>query len=240
MRPARLLFLACGSLALSGCLKVVAQLVGDGGQTECSAINPCPTGQYCDFQLQACATSPGTSGLFAPSGTSTCRSDCGGGCVSCQTDSDCSATQRCDGHNCQPFECPALGLKCTTACPASNVPHGCPVCLCTACATSENCPDAPCPNGLTCCGGAYCSDTTSDTLNCGFCGNHCLAGNFCSATQCVAAECLSDPPCTTNGQTCCGAQCCSQGQVCCGSGTSTLSCQDADAGACLPIEMGTD
>jgi len=60
------------------------------------------------------------------------------------------------------------------------------------CSCSTNAGGAPCPTGQSCCTNG-CIDTSSDIMNCGFCGAACTAQNDnCTAGQC---HCGTGPSC---------------------------------------------
>jgi len=92
-----------------------------------------------------------------------------------------------------------------------------------------------CAGKLSCCG-STCVDLTGDSFNCGVCGKLCPAGDYCSDSACVAAECPNGG-CNSGG--CCNGQCCDTGQVCCldNGPVEFFLCQDPDAGSC-PIGCG--
>jgi stigma-specific protein Stig1/Dickkopf-like protein len=98
-----------------------------------------------------------------------------------------------------------------------------------------------CPSGQTSCSGV-CTTLSTDSRNCGSCGNACGAG-----TSCVNGACVQNL--LTNGSACqSGSQCssgsCAQG-VCCNtscnscSGTSMQACNlTGHVGTCSPMSCG--
>lgn len=117
-------------------------------------------------------------------------------------------------------------------------------CVCVAALVAAGCggSGSGCPAGQEKCNGV-CVDTTADRAHCGSCGNACLAGQYCSASQCLACnnECQSgERRCATgsnnqfqvcsdlDGDTCMewgNAQACSGGQIC-DQGQCRVSCAD--------------
>jgi hypothetical protein len=107
------------------------------------------------------------------------------------------------------------------------------------CAGGESCSSgvclAPAPSsdlkcaaqGLTNCGG-YCSNTYSDSANCGTCGNSCAPGAICSSGVCQGGCLVLGSQCVYGVNECCGGAClngicqcspsrdvCSNGGTCC-------------------------
>lgn len=89
-----------------------------------------------------------------------------------------------------------------------------------------------CPTGQTRCvigpppGQAVCTDTATDTINCGGCNHHCPGGYTCTGGKCVACTLTCKPNEVLDKSACkctcptrsCGADCCGPGDTqCCGS-----------------------
>lgn len=90
--------------------------------------------------------------------------------------------------------------------------------------------NSPNPNGIDACGGCTggtrccnttCTNLSTDTSNCGSCGNVCSGGQTCTNGSCVSS-CLSlGQSCSSNGQ-CCSNFC-------------TCSVCDTSHHACMPM-----
>ncbi len=117
---------------------------------------------------------------------------------------------------------------------------------------ASDAPDVACPVGQTLCMGV-CTNTLTDTMNCGLCGMACAAGQVCSAGACMSsclapmmmcgARCV-DP--RTDGANCgmCGRMCgagqtctaglcaCPAGQSLCGMTCRNLVTDPANCGMC--------
>jgi hypothetical protein len=119
----------------------------------------------------------------------------------------------------------------TAGTPGTTATGGGETTTATPTATDEG--ELTCPEGFTLCGDV-CYDLTSNTSNCGACGNVCPAGQLCSSGQCTAAS-TCQAPLVQCGEVCvdtstdpancgsCGAAC-AAGQVC-----SMGTCSDACA-----------
>ncbi|MHB1844463.1 MAG: tail fiber domain-containing protein [Deltaproteobacteria bacterium] len=97
------------------------------------------------------------------------------------------------------------------------------------------CGGTSCASGLTCCG-STCRDLTTDSSDCGRCGNVCPAGDICQGGACEPSPCQSGKTCPA-GSACCGGQCCgATDQVCCQSdiGPAGYVCLGVDAGCPAP------
>lgn len=130
-----------------------------------SCGNACPTGEKC--LSSSCTTCAGIN----CSGTDTCcPSGSGKACTNLQS----------DAQNCG---------KCGTACPTGEK------CVSGSC---TNCGGTTCTSSQTCCtagGTKSCVDLTSDSNNCGSCGNGCPSGYNCQNSGCT-----DKPPCTNGPQ----------------------------------------
>lgn len=147
-----------------------------------------------------------------------CRGTRGSTRAECQRDSATCArqcgsvwnqpTQRQDRRYCQ-FVCGSCGRTEVGFCVAGQL-SGSPTAQCCGkpdsgpCCTWLGSPDVAdcCAAGTTCCGATGCTDTTSDTQNCGRCGVRCVEDD-----RCINGECVRDPggpppathPCLTEG-----------------------------------------
>ncbi|MGI8477116.1 MAG: hypothetical protein ACR2OO_12185 [Thermomicrobiales bacterium] len=145
----------------------------------------CPTGSVCGT---------GSTNCSCPSGTELC----GNACVA-----SCQSGQYLDSTSCQcvdnPTGCPQGQTLCnqsciSTTCPANQIFDG-PSCQCIG----------RCESGMDYCGGV-CISITSDTSNCGFCGNTCPANMPCIGGTCECpfsyTYCAARLGCITEGGTC--------------------------------------
>lgn len=100
---------------------------------------------------------------------------CLGTCVNLKSGSilsgnvvNCGACSRGDGIGVCPYGASCSGGVC--ACPSDQI----------------NSNGVCCPQGLTNCDGLTCTDTSSDTNNCGACGNVCPGGYSCTNGACIS------------------------------------------------------
>jgi hypothetical protein len=122
---------------------------------------------------------------------------CGGACVDLSTNQDncgacgspCPSMDRCTQGTCTFLGCNAGLVICNHLCSVLNVPATCGSCTNTCPAgqvcSLEQCKPA-CSPGLVSCSG-WCTDLSSDPLNCGACGTQCAFG-------CVQGQCVSTCP----------------------------------------------
>lgn len=197
-RTSLLGFFTVGALLSSAC----SIKTPDNGSTGSTAPDgESSTPQEVDTGEGGAAGSPGES-VPAPNSDPCAACDSGhclddGTCVECvPKDDDCPQGQYCsDDNTCVP------GCKDGKSC-ASGVcqdDHNCKSCindrecadgfLCSAgecaaaCSPDHEGESTGCGDGLTCCA-ARCSDLTTDSSNCGACGNSCDNGQFCGLASC--------------------------------------------------------
>ncbi len=140
----------------------------EGGQCVCPPEKPhAAPERYCDETCRECCIDSHchpTKSCSHPQG-SICvcvgsgNKDCGGGfCQQCCTEDDCYANHNWSGGH--------------VICTAPGSPGGGGLCRCD--------------EGFAMCGGApkFCTNTKTDSFNCGFCGNRCWNG-----TTCIEGEC---------------------------------------------------
>jgi hypothetical protein len=161
------------TLNLSGCLKPLAALVGDGGGggapdsgTElvdaglCADDSQCGNGYYCDFTLTSCPWDGGSlvDPRFSVVNVGSCLQDCSGACpTTCHVGEDCDPSQLClrwismNGEN--------VGFPCTAEQPCSDgvcddlpcpgPPYDCPA-ECTVVSAPHSCTTGCVCPGNTC------------------------------------------------------------------------------------------
>ena len=156
----------------------------------------CNGGPVCTGALQCClngctdttssVTNCGSCGFNCPAGDvcvgGACQATCNGApaCTGAETccKTGCSDTTS-DASNCG---------KCGVICPAGDT------CVAGMCTAPMLCNGGPaCSAGQTCCAGTGCANTTTDTSNCGKCGNVCPATAACVGGTCVASEGAYNP-----------------------------------------------
>ncbi len=101
-------------------------------------------------------------------------------------------------------------------------------------------PGRGCPPGLTECGG-LCRDLTSNSDNCGACGNSCSHDSVCRNGVCVQVTCTCNPVCPT-GQTWCNGACIdteSDNSNCGACGTVCAAGTTCSNGACVQSQCTT-
>jgi hypothetical protein len=173
-----------------------------------------------------CASTPSTPYCEIPPGK----------CVACETSNQCPPGDACEDSKCVPLCGPGGACKgglsccapvcvnetsdpdncggCGRHCPAGNA------CVDSQCETPQSCNGGPaCSPDEACCTSG-CSDTNSDPLNCGHCGDLCPPGDTC-----VAGSCLAPMECD-------GAPACVAGKDCCPSGCKDTSSDPSNCGAC--------
>ncbi len=196
---------------------------------QCNGIDDNCNGQADDVDpaaTTACGTAPFATLRCA--GTA-CATTCTPGRLNC----DGVAANGCETDpQADPLNCGGCGTRCSTMGGSFNCVSG--VCRLSMCAPGSGDCDGNVANGCE-------TNTTSDTRNCGFCGNVCSGSTICSSGMCAC----------TAGQTNCGGTCRSLatdnsncgacGRVCattlvgstCQSGTCTCAAgQTACPGAC--------
>jgi alpha-tubulin suppressor-like RCC1 family protein len=238
-----------------------------GTSADCSACgDTCDMTEYCDATTRSCR--PSMSGCVAPltdcdmngsceTDTATSLTSCGacgracsGGnatwsCASgaCQVASCTGGFRDCDGLAANGCEAsPTSATACGASCQVCMIPNGTPACTGGACAI------ASCNAGFADCNGNPADGcetaTTTDSANCGFCGNVCnnlpnVATGTCLASTCDVvvcdggfADCNGSPGCETSitddAANCgaCGRSCGAGGQ--CGGGVCDEILQIAD------------
>jgi hypothetical protein len=168
----------------------------------------------------------GACGVVCPISQPCNAGSCGGGCSSGLT--ACGST--CLNLQTDPSNCGGCGNQCV-ALPLPNPPV--PVCQSGTCQNSLTlCPSG---SGLTLCSGA-CVNTTSDSNNCGACGQVCGGGTTCTNGHCTGGTCSSSQVFCPAAGACVDLQtdpnnCGACGQQC---GTCTLPAapRTCNAGAC--------
>lgn len=187
---------ACEACNLDG--SVGACTTEDDGST-CGSGDICCTGE-----CQECCSS-GTCANPEPI--------CDGGvCVGCGNSSNCVAAGV--GDLCCAGSC-ATGVCCAHAeCTSDEAPD----CLDHDCVCVAN-SDAPCADGLTCCG-AGCVNLQTNAQNCGACDEDCPGDQSCQGGVC--GEVCGSDFCPAPDEICCNGACC---DGCCGA--------DGSCGACL-------
>jgi hypothetical protein len=182
----------------------------------------------------------------------TCQGNCPPHLETCPDGSCCNpdACQECQGPTCVNLcqsgqRCDQSGALGVCVCDAKSCPTGCcqggefGQCLVnvTGPCGRGGATCALCPNGQTCCGGECCGGTTgktccgnacvdlsSDTANCGACGNACGLDPAGHPRQCCGGECCEP----VNDIICCrypeGHVCCPRGEFCCESFSPNSCC----------------
>jgi hypothetical protein len=211
----------------------------------------CPTGQVCQRGICECPTGETACGTTCVS-TATDAKNCGG------CGRACGAGQACESESCV---CTNGGdVNCNCALEHGSDPKNCGNC-------GARVPRDVCPTGATCqtttsvdgtfstchcppqnseCGSrvdgtAFCADLTTDSSNCGTCGNACPNGLSCANGSCCPAgqalcgsTCLDDTADPNCGG--CGVNC-SQGGATCQAGACV--CPASDAGPTQTYCSGT-
>jgi hypothetical protein len=157
---------------------------GAPGQTNCGGVcvNLANDQAHCGACGQACAA-----------GVDCVNSVCGGSCPAGQTDCGDCADLMTNATHCG---------DCSTACAAGET---CAAGVCTGAAAADG---GDCAGqGLTLCG-AGCTDTATDTANCGFCDIACAVGETCQAGFCTGPAAPAAEDCAAQGLTECGGGTC--------------------------------
>jgi hypothetical protein len=168
----------------------------------CSTDADCPSGQVC---VNSSCT-PGTT-VEADAGVDASETDGGTTVIdasadvvtdgNCSTDADCPPDEVCDGGRCAPLSGSDASID------AGSTDGATSVCGDGVCSGGEDCSSCPidcgacsgdagdaaadaiaCAAGETDCSG-ICTDLTSDSSNCGACGESCTAGDSCSEGRCL-------------------------------------------------------
>jgi hypothetical protein len=197
--------------------KVICNYEGECGVV-CVPTLVTPTPTPCDFydpgwamcgkdcvNLDSDAHNCGSCGNVCPMGPLEQLSCCYGGCTDLTSDPNhcggCGTVcpQPSNGYGsatCTPFSTSwgfVTGGTCGIACKPGYTPSG--TCCCPP---GTTCTDGICcPQGQSNCNG-QCTDLTTDSNNCGFCGNVCVNSQTCQKGQC---SCL-------DGMASCGSCCC--------------------------------
>jgi hypothetical protein len=152
--------------------------VGTDGRSDPSFMNCNGCGLLCDSETAISCSIPGGG----TEGTPRCMC---GDFNACPSGSVCvndpSVGWTCTNLSTDPNNCGAIGNACAEG-------ESCSGGMCVCGATGARCPD-----GQSCCGGT-CIDTSSDSLNCGGCGNVCTP----NAPNCVSGSCI----CAESGRVC--------------------------------------
>jgi len=177
----------------------------------CTPPASCHGGPVCTG-LEQCCSAGCTNIDTDPKNCSACGKVCPPS-FTCQTGA-CTPPASCNGG---PL-CTGQTQCCTSGCSDVNTdPNNCGACG-NVCATGDTCKGGTCQAPATCNGGPVCtgtelcctsgcSDTTTDTKNCGACGKACPAGDTCVASVCkVPTTCNGGPACPA-ADTCCPAGC---------------------------------
>lgn len=211
-------------VAAAGASCVDETLDGEETDIDCggSSCAPCSNGRTC-AEPSDCASGVCTYGrclAACPTGQVVCD----GRCVDPMTNRDfCGATEGCGEDD---ASTPG------TACPAGQ--------LCVAGECVLDCPTLP-PTEMACPTEAptFCTDTSTDSNNCGACGTICSNGRYCSSGICKCPGLLAfcGGACvdgqsnhafcgatSEDGTTCVGAEGCDASHICSG-GSCTLTCQ---------------
>ncbi|MEY2931646.1 MAG: hypothetical protein RL033_2395 [Pseudomonadota bacterium] len=210
----------------------------------------------------------------AAEGCSERRLLCGSDCVDTREDREhcgacdqrCATEGRCDEGSCV---CPGALIACGESCAdlTSDEQH-CGACG-TSCFDTQTCDagSCVCPANTVLCtpmtlgrvddmvasvsGTPQCVDTTSNSQNCGSCGNVCTGGQVCDGGSCAcpSGQSLCDGRCVdpqsslehcgscgnacVGGQVCDGGSCeCPQGQTLCDGRCSDMQTDNAHCGSC--------
>ncbi len=181
----------------------------------------------CSFALTACGESSGAAGTDATVTTTGCLTDeaCPGqicdpltrACVACLTDAQCGTYTHCLAQTCVPFTSCSNSLDCVPAKGADG--NAQPICdksigECTACLTTNDCPEfsecvakqcksfTPCQNSTQCGSDQVCDPATSRCTQC-VSDADCTGNSKCEGGACRAfVGCVSDKDCTPMGMLC--------------------------------------
>jgi hypothetical protein len=219
-----------------------------GGHCTCGGGAACGTGGVCCAGGVCSATGSCACGVAGSmcSAPKTCCDATLGTCVNLENDDAhcgdcnkaCSSPLHCvsGACACNGVQCSSGDTCCTSGCASLMTdPVNCGGCD-RRCAPGETCAmgacvcgGTPCQSGQTCCSSMastsqMCVDTSSDSHNCGFCGNRCNIGEQCSGGNC---SCAGGPSCVGN-------------QTCCQDGCFDLSADPGHCGACnMPCPNGS-
>ena len=203
------------------------QCVGCNVPADCAPLScrtaSCTANGTCDY-----SPNPNANGQACPGqgGPGVC---CGGACVECCTNAQCSGAEPfCTGNQCvqclNPNDCtstdPCQEATCSTQGQCGTTPK----------ADDSQCPG---PGDAVCCGGE-CVDRDTDERHCGFCGRDCgRRADTCVDGMCT---CGNVPECPLD-DTCCSGQChdCGPSGVCCGDGLCHQCCTSDDCESAAPI-----
>ena len=215
---------SCGNVCHGGKFCTDGVCACRGGETDCNGF--CANLLTDNPNCGSCGTQCG-AGFSCFLGTCRCANSgqelCNGQCIDVTGDPNncgacgiaCPGGQDCVGGQCQP-PCDACQERVNNVCVLID------------------------PAKDTVCNGA-CVDTTTDSANCGSCGNVCLGGDTCQNGLCIGSACPAPDwrSCGTIGPT---TYCALQGTTCCvgardatGCGAGTKCAANLDA-YCCPID----
>lgn len=174
---------ACNACSGGTCAPTTDGQTGPGCTTTCCNGACCEAGSTCTGPSGSCAPPVVCGAVDQPCGTGCCTglTCCGGTCRDTNTNPDfCGAT--CidcpDPTNGSPI---CTDGVCSIQCESGFSPCGNACVLAGTCCTT-------CTGSEVCCSDV-CSDTQTDSNNCGTCGNTCDVGEFCCQGGCDSLVC---------------------------------------------------